>query len=257
MSMRSKKKESFIGLAEINDQFIYRQLLAELIGTFSFVSISVISGINLSSGNLNAAFANGLMYASMIQVFGHISGAHLNPAVTMGALICGHIKVIKALSYILVQSTGAIIGSLIAYFLTDDSHRGTLSASLHHQSITAFQAFGLEVLMTFVLVSVFLSIGAYNLTGPLVTGLCLTGCQCSAVGLTASLNPAKSLGPAVVMGIWKDHWIYWAGPLLGGLLAGSLRRTFQWRRKLRSSITRLSRGSPPVTLSSAAAATVP
>lgn len=129
--MSSDKKDiklvisNFLGITEMkNCKKVFKQLFSEFVGTFLFLSLTLSSGlaigdltpVALSENNatVTIALAHGLMVASIVQIFGHVSGSHINPAVTVGALVCGHIKPLKAVSYILMHVLGSIAGELCA-----------------------------------------------------------------------------------------------------------------------------------------------
>jgi len=175
--------------------------------------------------------------ATMAQAIGHISGCHINPAVTVGQLVAGKIKPIKATLYIIFQCLGAIAGAAILkslipeVLLTDTETYGNyLGMTTPNDAIPVgvAQAFGIELVITFVLVlTVF---GACDDlrndvkgSAPLAIGLSITACHLVAIRFTgSSMNPARTFGPAVIMNIWKEHWVYWIGPCTGGALAGLL-----------------------------------
>ncbi|CAK1543270.1 unnamed protein product [Leptosia nina] len=209
------------GFDERDYKTLLQQLFAEFIGTFLYLSIALLAG-TFDTSLVTVALANGLLVASVVQIIGSISGGHINPAVTLGVLVYGDIKPVKAVLYIVVQILGAILGSAVAYALTESEFRGNLGAIVPGV-VRVDQAFGLEVLMTLVLVAVVISVNRKNRrsgSSALTVGLSITACQCSAMFYTGSLSPVRSLGPAVLMNIWTHHWVYWVGPMLGGVLAG-------------------------------------
>ncbi|XP_034833101.1 aquaporin AQPAe.a-like [Maniola hyperantus] len=214
-------------LDEIKDyKTILKQLFAEFLGTFLYLSICLLAGTNIGPNIEVIALANGLLVASVVQIIGQISGGHINPAVTIGVLARGHIKLLKAVLYIIAQVLGSLLGAFVAYAVTHSNLRQDLGATIPHKDLRADQVFGLEFIMTFILVSVVLSVLDTRRcdrglgSGPLAIGLSITACQVSAFLYTGSLNPIRSLGPAVVMNIWTKHWVYWLGPILGGVAAG-------------------------------------
>ncbi|CAH2239854.1 aquaporin AQPAe.a-like [Pararge aegeria] len=218
---------SILGQEEIKDyKTILKQLFAEFLGTFLYISICLLAGTNIEPNVVAVALANGLLIASVVQIIGQISGGHINPAVTVGVFACGRIKLMKAFLYIIAQILGSLIGSTVAYAITDSDSRHELGATVPRKELRADQVFGLEFIMTFVLVAVVLSVLDTKRSdrglgsAPLAIGLSVTACQVSAFLYTGSLNPVRSLGPAVVMNIWTKHWVYWIGPILGGLTAG-------------------------------------
>ncbi|XP_052742264.1 aquaporin AQPAe.a-like [Bicyclus anynana] len=217
---------SILGHEEIKDyKTLLKQLFAEFLGTFLYMSLCLLAG-NVEPDFTAVALSNGLLIAAVIQIIGPISGGHINPAVTVGVLTCGHIKLVKALFYIIAQTLGSLLGSIVAYAVTDDNSRHNLGATVPHIDLRADQVFGLEFIMTFILVAVVLSVldsKRSNVglgSAPLAIGLSVTACQVSALFYTGSLNPVRSFGPAVVMNIWTKHWVYWLGPILGGVTAG-------------------------------------
>lgn len=232
---------SIFGEEEIKDyKTTLKQLFAEFLGTFLYLSICLLAGTNGEPSVEAIALANGLLIASVIQIIGQISGGHINPAVTIGVFARGHIKLIKSLLYIIAQILGSLLGSLVAYAVTDSSSRQDLGATVPDKDLRADQVFGLEFVMTFILVSVVLSVLDTKRSerglgsGPLAIGLSVTACQISAYLYTGSLNPVRSLGPAVVMNIWTTHWVHWLGPMLGGLAAGLVYKFVLANRRRRS-----------------------
>lgn len=217
-----------IGLSDMKDyRKVWRQLLAEFIGSFLYLAIELLVNTKLGTTTdiTRIALSSGLIVASIVQVIGHVSGGHINPAITLGALIFGHIKLIRAVCFIIVQILGATAGATVAYLIATEKTREELGATYPMEAGTE-KAFAVEFLTTFLIVSVFLSVSdsGKSVAGlgsaALAVGLAITGCQCACLRYSGSMNPIRSVGPAVVMRIWTDHWIYWFGPMSGGILAG-------------------------------------
>ena len=203
---------------------------AELIGTYAFVFVGVgaICVDSLTHGGVGLvgiALAQGIAFATMVSATSHISGGHLNPAVTIGALAGGKITFKTSIYYIIAQLIGAVLAALSfkAFFsleLLDAVHYGT-PALAPHISVTA--GIFLEAILTFFLV--FAVYGtAMDERGPrvggLYIGLVITMDILAAGPLTgASMNTARTFGPALVSGFWENHLVYWVGPPLGGLVA--------------------------------------
>ncbi|KAL8163682.1 UNVERIFIED_CONTAM: Aquaporin-5 [Gekko kuhli] len=206
----------------------FRAIAAEFLATMIFVLIGIGFALNWPSalpGVLQISLAFGLAIATLAQSVGHVSGAHINPAVTVALLVAQKISVLRAVAYIIAQMLGAIAGAGVIHQITPVEIRGGLAVNGLQNNTTAGQAVAVELILTFLLVlcvfastdsrrtdnvgSPALSIGLSVTTGHLL-GIYFTGC---------SMNPARSFGPAVIMGNYQDHWVFWVGPLAGGILA--------------------------------------
>jgi len=207
-----------------------RSCAAEAIGTLFLVLIGCGACLNHEKDFVRIALAFGVTVATMAQSIGHVSGCHINPAVTAGLLVGQKIGLVKALLYVVSQCLGAILGAgLLKVFYPSDIS----STSSGYLGLTALskispgQGFGVEFFITFVLVLVVFGsaaddIAAKNTKGsaPLAIGLSITTCHLYAVPLTgASMNPARTFGPAVIAMNFTNHWVYWLGPILGGICA--------------------------------------
>ena len=197
-------------------------------------------GANLKYDIVKIALCFGVTVATLAQSLGHISGCHVNPAVTAG-LITGakvsqglrasprlffslQIGAVKGLLYVVAQCVGAIVGAGILSILIPSS--GPVGAS-GLTKISAGQGFGIEFIITMVLVLVVFAAaadgnnsGSVKGSAPLAIGLSITTCHLFAIPLTgSSMNPARTLGPSVIFSSWDNHWVYWVGPILGGVTA--------------------------------------
>jgi len=202
-----------------------RKLLAESLGTFALVlagtgAIVVDSQSGGAVTHVGVALTFGLIVMAMIQTFGDVSGAHLNPAVTLGFVVASRFPIRSAAPYIAAQCVGALAASAFLSVLFPSD--ATLGATF--PSGSPWTAFGLEVAMTWLLMLVILSVSAGSkekgwmaavAIGAVVALEALFGGPISG----ASMNPARSLAPAIVSGRLEHLWIYLAAPIVGALLA--------------------------------------
>jgi len=211
----------------MNDQSL-KSGLAELIGTFTLV---FVGGFAVASGQgvVAAALAHGLILVGIIFVYGHVSGAQVNPAVTLGLLVGGKIEITKAVIYWVAQFAGAIIAAVVLNIIVPEAAKGGQTIG----SLTAsapWSAALLEAVMTFLLVSAVYQAAVYEKVGNLAAlaiGLTLGGCILAGGTYTgASLNPARTLGPALVAGDLSYIVPYFAGIFVGAIVAGLLHANF-------------------------------
>ena len=215
----------------------WRAVLAEFIGTLLFVFVGagsvviVVNVIGESPGSsvpaLTAiALAHGLAIAVVVAGTAKLSGGHVNPAVTFGAVITGRMKLSTGVLYVAGQLAGAVVGALLLEAVVLGQYEGNLGAHSLNLEVLDGEGAGVvvEAVLTFVLVfTVFATAmdprGMANLA-PIAIGLAILIDHFVGVPLTgASMNPARSFGPALVADAWDDHWVYWLGPLIGGGLA--------------------------------------
>ncbi len=213
-----------------NTRLEWRQVVAETGDTFFLVLVAagarVVNAVSHGQvGRTAAVIAPGVMVLAMIYTIGERSGAHLNPAVSVAFAARGNFPWRRVSGYVLAQLAGAAAaaGLLRALFGT----AGGLGATMPGPGISAGQALVVEAVLTFGLVTVILGTasGARNVghNAAIAVGgyVALAGLWASPVS-GASMNPARSLGPALVSGDLSSVWIYIAGPLAGGLLAVAL-----------------------------------
>ncbi|XP_050571937.1 LOW QUALITY PROTEIN: aquaporin-2-like [Cygnus atratus] len=199
---------------ELRSGCFWRAVLAEAMATLIFVG--VVLGASAAPGPLAPALAGGLAAAALACALG---APQANPALTLALLCTRKLSALRGAAGLLAQCTGAVLASAAARSaLLDDASLVTRVSAAG----TAGQAWGWETFATFQLALAAFAT-ADRAVGP--TGLAL-GSAVAAGALAAgpfsggSMNPARSLGPAIVTGIWDDHWVYWLGPVLGAVLAG-------------------------------------
>lgn len=214
----------------------WRAVSGEFLATLIFVLLSVGSTLGWHSGLENPPPADlvlislcfGLSIATMVQCFGHISGGHINPAVTAAMVVTRKLSLAKAVFYVLAQCMGAIVGAGILYLVTPSAVRGGLGVTMVNPNLSVGHALVVELFITFELVfTVFATCDPKRNDLKGSAGLAIGFAVCIghlfAIPYTgASMNPARSFGPVVVTGVWENHWVYWVGPILGGVLAAAL-----------------------------------
>jgi len=208
--------------------------VAEFIGTFTliFIGIGAIANMNpplqtathLPINLLAIALAHGLAIAVMVTATLHISGGQLNPAVSIALMLTGKITPREGIAYIISQLAGAVLAAAVC--------RGLFGADIVAGGTPALgattgvaQAIVIEAILTFFLVFVIFGTGVDSRGRGTATGL--------AIGLTvaldilfggpytgAAMNPARTFGPALIANFWSHHYVYWIGPIAGGILAG-------------------------------------
>ena len=208
-----------------------KNLVAEFIGTFALIFIGAGAVAIGAGGLMGAALAHGFVVVAFIYAYGHISGTHINPAVTLGLLIAGEIEFVAAIGYWIVQFLGGILGAvLLNTVLPNPGDLGvtilTTEANGGAFTVTATQGLIVEIILTFFLVNAIFNTAvsgkAGNFAG-LAIGLTLIFCILMGGPLTrASFNPARTLGPAIVSGNYADIWLYFVGPIIGAILAALL-----------------------------------
>lgn len=215
-----------------------RNWFAESIATYALVFFGPLS-IILSA----VAFGEGLSIEAIIMIslghggaiglmvyaFGHVSGAHINPAVTIPMIITKKIGIADGIGYIVFQIIGAIAAAFTLKAILPELgakvNFGTQGgpSDLLNNSITSGLA--VEIVLTFFLVTVIFMTAIHKKAAAGIHGISIGGMifliHLVGVPLTgASVNPARTFGPALASGFWEFHWMYWVGPIIGGIIAG-------------------------------------
>ncbi|XP_077415032.1 aquaporin FA-CHIP-like [Vanacampus margaritifer] len=213
-------------MREFKSKAFWRAVLAELVGMTLFIFLSIAAAIgkpNDPGQEVKVSLAFGLAIATLAQSLGHISGAHLNPAVTLGMLASCQISVFRAVMYIVAQLLGSALASGILYGARPANTDGLGLNQL--SKVTASQGVGIELLATFQLVLCVIAVTdkrRRDVTGsaPLAIGLSVCLGHLAAISFTGcGINPARTFGPALIMNDFTNHWVYWVGPMCGGVAA--------------------------------------
>lgn len=215
-----------------------RAYLAEAIATYGLVffgPLSVILAISSFGETLTTqsvlfiSLAHGGAIALMVYAFGHVSGAHINPAVTIPMMITKKIGFKDGIGYIVLQLVGAIIAALaLALFFPELGSAVNFGVQTGPSELighNVMSGLGLEIILTFFLVTVIYMVAVHRKAVAGTQGITIGGMifLLHLVGVPftgASMNPARTFGPALVSGFWEFHWIYWVGPIIGGIIAG-------------------------------------
>jgi MIP family channel proteins len=184
-------------------------------------------------GLVGIALAHGVALFVIVSIFSYISGAHVNPAVTIGVLLARKIDAAKAVGYLIAQLLGAAVAAFVLrmIFSADTWEPVNLGAPAVSDSIGVGRAILVEALLTLFLVHAVLAT-AVDERGPKAIfpfsiGLVLTMDILVGGPLTgAAMNPARAFGPALASGFWTSHYVYWIGPLLGGIIAALIYNKF-------------------------------
>jgi aquaporin Z len=213
----------------------WRRLFSELLGTFALVLVAAGGGLLHAKGQISlaaAVVAPGLMVTAIILFMGAVSGAHLNPAVSLAFALRRDFPWKRVPGYIVIQLIGATLACLFLRLVFGDTQH--LGATLPGPGYKSWQALLMEIVLTTLLVSVILgtasaaqNVGAIAALG--VGGyIALAGLWAAPVS-GVSMNPARSFGPALVSGDWTSYWVYVAGPIAGALIAVGCARALRGR----------------------------
>lgn len=224
------KSWATLGIDDVTDRRVLRPLLAEFVGTMLLVVVGTGATSAQWAGTdapsvVQIAFTFGLAVAVIAHIIGPVSGGHINPAVSFGLFCSGDCSFLKALFYTVFQCLGAITGAAIHLVTTPSGNRNGLGVTGLSNGVTWWQAFVIEAVITYLLVQAVLALAEEGFAGKLAVGFSITACHLAFINYTgSSMNPARSLGPAVVQGNFLNVWVYLAAPLVGGAVAGIVYR---------------------------------
>ncbi|XP_052770365.1 aquaporin FA-CHIP-like [Mya arenaria] len=217
-------------LQELQTWPLWRAVLAEFLATLVFVFIGTMSAVDIvpltdpAGKFVRIGLTFGLMIAVCIQMIGHVSGGHMNPAVSLAMAVAMEISPARAVLYTVAQCCGGMLGSLLLKGVTPGELNDNLGLTTINPDLNGGQAVACEIVFTFILV-----MSIFGCTDP---SRALFGSPALGIGLTvsvlhfasipftgASMNPARSLASSVVSNNFDLHWVYWVGPMVGGVAA--------------------------------------
>lgn len=215
-----------------------RAWFAEAVATYALVffgPLSVILSVVAFGDGLSVesiimiSLGHGAVIGLMVYAFGHVSGAHINPAVTIPMIITKRIGIKDGIGYIVFQLIGGIAAAFSLKALLPQIgakvNFGVQTGPGVLLNNDAMAGLGAEIIFTFFLLTVIFMTAVHKKAAAGIHGLSIGGMvfllHLVGVPLTgASMNPARTLGPAIASGFWEFHWIYWAGPIIGGIIGG-------------------------------------
>jgi aquaporin Z len=202
------------------------KLAAEVLGTYVLVLGGTAAIVAAAAGGapsniLIVAFAFGLSLMAGLYAFGEVSGGHYNPAVSLAMTLDGRMDPVSMIGYWVAQIVGATLASLTLLIATNtETIAGTMTTFA--EGVEAWEAFLFEMVFTAIFLAVILKVTTSAnsaKTAFLGIGLTLTMIHLVLIPFTGtSVNPARSLGPGIVGGVWADQWVYWVAPLVGAAL---------------------------------------
>jgi aquaporin Z len=227
---------------------LFKRLSAEFLGTFWLVfggcgsAVIALKFPDVGIGLLGVAFAFGLTVLTMVYAFGHVSGGHFNPAISLGLFAAGRFKSSDVVPYIIIQVIAGIAAAELLYLIVQGKPGFDLSGGFACNGYGEHSPGGYsliaclltEVLMSFMFLMIILGVteeAAPKGFAPLTIGLALTLIHLISIPVTnTSVNPARSTGTALIVGDWaiSQLWLFWLAPLAGGLLAGLTYRFFRF-----------------------------
>lgn len=215
----------------------WRAIIAELIGTMIYTFAA--AGVSIASNTftnqfpwfehtvLVVALGEGLAYTAIVFACFELSGGHINPATTWGALITRRIGILRGVAYMVAQCVGALLGALVASWSTPSAFHGRLGAHFWQENLSNFNGFLLQAMLTFFLVFVvfatyFDPLGPKKLAALPIGLTVVFSYLIGWVFVGPPMNPARVLGTAVIYGNYDHLWVYWAGPFTGATVASLL-----------------------------------
>ncbi|CAI9727836.1 aquaporinaquaporin-like-like [Octopus vulgaris] len=219
-------------IEDIKQPVFWRAVIAEFLGTAFLVCFAVGANMNDENappnGLLFPCIESGIFITIIIGTLGHISGGHVNPAVSLGFAIVGDISWIRCIFYTLAQMLGAVVGAAVIRTVAPSTMYQTFGVVGPGPGVSDVHAMIMELLITFLLLFGILAAvdkGRKDSIGsvPLHIGLIVSLNMFAAINITGgAMNPCRAFGPAVITGVWTAHWAYWIGPLTGSIIGSVL-----------------------------------
>jgi aquaporin Z len=223
-----------------------KRAAAELFGTFWLVfggcgsAVTAAAFPHVGIGLLGVALAFGLTVLTMAYAIGHISGGHLNPAVSIGLTVAGRFSKRDLPAYVFAQVVGGILGASVLYFIARGQLGFSVAGGFAANGYAAHSPGGYsmasgfvsEVVLTFFFLMIILGSTDKRAPAgfaPIAIGLCLTLIHLVGIPITnTSVNPARSTGPAIFVGGWAlgQLWLFWVAPILGAIIGGLISTAF-------------------------------
>ncbi|KAJ0182293.1 hypothetical protein K1T71_001662 [Dendrolimus kikuchii] len=229
---------------ELRTLSLWKAVVAECAASFLYVFIVCGAaggagiGASASAVLLATAIASGCAIATITLCFAHISGAHVNPAVSAALCVRRRVSPLRAALYVAAQCGGAIAGAAAIYGVSVPGYAGSLSAALPGGGAAAWERLGTELVLSGLVAAAYFAAMERRWTGAAPALLGAAYCAASFVSMP-SLNPARSLGPSFVLSRWESHWVCWVGGLGGGI-ASALLHEWGGRRSRAASTSRAS-----------------
>jgi len=201
-----------------------KELFLEFFGTF-WLTMTVAGAVLANVGVVGIALSLGLGVAALLYATGKYGAGHYNPAITVGMWAAKKIDAVKGIKYIAAQLIGGVFAALILGMFFTNAAAGNYGATILASGVGFWQGLLIETILTMFLVFTVLETDAAH--APIAIGFVLAFDVFLGGGLTgASMNPARSFGPALLSGMWKSHMVFWIGPVIGSLVAVGLHRFY-------------------------------
>ncbi|XP_076840033.1 major intrinsic protein of lens fiber b [Brachyhypopomus gauderio] len=255
---------------ELRSVPFWRAVFAEFFGTMFFVFFGMGAALRWTTGPyhvfhtaicfgfaaathvFHTAICFGFAAATLVQSIGHVSGGHINPAVTFACLLASQLSLLRAAVYMCAQCLGATAGAAVLYAVTPGNMRGTMALNALQPGVSVGMATTVEVFLTMQMVICIFAVTDERRTGrvgsaALSIGFCVTMGHLMGMYYTgAGMNPARSFAPALLMRNFVNHWVYWVGPMIGGAM-GAIFYDFMLFPRMRGLSERIAilKGSQP------------